>query len=74
MLLAAALLKCVLSFSLKMGFGPFGGRKKMKCGKGKERKKEIGHTFQVLVESEFPCVASLFDFKCCEFLEKERYS
>lgn len=53
----------------------------MESRKGRERKEEMAEywrrnhvdEFLVLVESEIPCVASLFYFQCCEFLESEMH-
>lgn len=59
-LLAASLPKSFAPLSLKMCSGPSWGGKKMEKGKAEPKRKS--DKFLVLVESEVPCVASLFYF------------
>jgi len=59
--------KCVFILNLKNVPLSFLGWRRQ-SGKGRSDK------FLVPVESEVPWVASLFHFKCCEFLENEMYS
>lgn len=79
--MAAAPPKHMLPFILKTCLDPLWGGEKMESRKGRERKEEMAEywrrnhvdKFLVLVESEIPCVASLFYFQCCEFLESEMH-